>query len=65
VDLSINLRVGSDMQSVETFFFQMGPARLDAYLYFEVEDIIRSLVNGVKYHKVNDLRGDFSSEMLR
>jgi len=30
----------------------MGPSRLDAYLSFEVEELIRSLVNGVNYDKV-------------
>jgi len=65
VDLSINMRVGPDPQRVEEFFYKCGPTRLDAYMYFEVEECIRSLVNGVTYDKVNDLRSDFASEMLR
>jgi len=65
VDLSINLRIGPDFARVEEFFFKMGPARLDAYLYFEVEECIRSLVNSVTYDRVNDLRSDFAADMLR
>jgi regulator of protease activity HflC (stomatin/prohibitin superfamily) len=65
IDLSINFRIGPDIQRVEDFFFKMGPARLDAYLAFEVEESIRHLVNGVKYVKVNDLRSDFATDMLQ
>mmetsp|Transcript_15949 Transcript_15949/g.37016 ORF Transcript_15949/g.37016 Transcript_15949/m.37016 type:complete len:421 (-) Transcript_15949:28-1290(-) len=64
-DLSINIRIKSEITEVQNFFFKMGPARLDAYLDFEVEECIRSLVNSVPYDKVNDLRSDFSTEMLR
>lgn len=64
VDLSINLRIGPDFQRVQDFFFKMGAARLDAYMYFETEECIRSLVNSVTYDKVNDLRSEFSTEML-
>jgi len=65
VDLSINIRIGPDQDRVESFFFKMGPARLDAYMDFEVEECVRGLVNGVNYDKVNDLRSDFAAEMLR
>lgn len=65
VNLSINLKIGPDFDRVQTFVFSMGPARLDAYMYFEVEECLRSLVNNVTYDKVNDLRSDFSTEMLR
>jgi uncharacterized membrane protein YqiK len=64
VDLSINLRIGPDIQRVEDFVHKMGPSRLDAYLHFEVEECMRALINNVTYDKVNDLRSDFSTEML-
>jgi hypothetical protein len=38
---------------VEDFFYKCGPARLDAYMDFEVEECIRSLVNSVTYDKVD------------
>lgn len=65
MDLSINLRIGPDIQRVQDFVHKMGPGRLDAYLYFEVEECMRALINNVKYDKVNDLRSDFSTDMLR
>ena len=65
MDLSINLRIGPDIQRVQDFVHKMGPSRLDAYLHFEVEECMRALINNVKYDKVNDLRSDFSTEMLR
>lgn len=65
VDLSVNMKIGPDPQRVEEFYYKCGATRLDAYMYFEVEECIRSLVNGVTYDKVNDLRSDFASEMLR
>ena len=42
-----------------------GAERLDGYLYFQVEESIRTLVHSVTYDKVNDLRSEFSGEMLR
>jgi hypothetical protein len=65
VDMSINLRVSPDIQRVQDFFHKMGPSRLDAYLYFEVEELMRYLVNGVTHDKVNDLRSEFSTTVLR
>jgi regulator of protease activity HflC (stomatin/prohibitin superfamily) len=64
IDLSINFRIGPDQQRIEDFFFKMGPNRLDAYLEFEVEEAIRTLVNGVKYEVVNDLRSEFATDMM-
>mmetsp|Transcript_45358 Transcript_45358/g.58141 ORF Transcript_45358/g.58141 Transcript_45358/m.58141 type:complete len:426 (-) Transcript_45358:216-1493(-) len=64
VDLSINLRIGPDIARVQDFVHKMGPSRLDAYLHFEVEECMRALINNVTYDKVNDLRSDFSTEML-
>ena len=43
----------------------MGAERLDGYLYFQVEESIRTLVHSVTYDRVNDLRSEFSGEMLR
>lgn len=65
VNLSINFRIGPDVQRVQDFVFYMGAERLDGYLYFQVEESIRTLVQGVTYDKVNDLRSEFSGEMLR
>ena len=48
-----------------SFVFKMGAERLDGYLYFQVEESIRTLVHSVKYDRVNDLRSEFSGEMLR
>lgn len=65
VNLSINLKIGPDLERVQTFVYSMGPARLDAYMHFEVEECLRALVHDVTYDKVNDLRSDFAMEMLR
>ena len=64
VDLSINIRIGPSFDRVQEFVFKMGPARLDAYLNFEVEECIRSLVNSKTYNVINDLRSEFSVTML-
>ena len=64
VDLSVNFRIGPTEREVKTFVFQMGAERLDAYLNFQVEESIRSLVYGVKHDQVNDLRSQFSTDML-
>lgn len=64
VDLSVNIRIGPDIERVQTFVFEMGAERLDAYLHFQVEESIRSLVFSVTHDKVNDLRSEFANEML-
>ena len=48
VDLSINFRIGD----ATAFVYKMGAERLDGYLYFQVEESIRTLVHSVKYDKV-------------
>ena len=65
LNLSINFRIGPDIDRVQDFVFKMGAERLDGYLYFQVEESIRTLVHSVTYDRVNDLRSEFSGEMLR
>ena len=36
IDLSINLKIGPDLQRVKDFVYKMGAERLDAYLNFQV-----------------------------
>jgi regulator of protease activity HflC (stomatin/prohibitin superfamily) len=64
VDLSVNLRIGPDIERAQTFVFEMGAERLDAYLHFQVEESIRQLVYSVTHDRVNDLRSEFANEML-
>ena len=64
VNLSINLAIANDFERVKEFVFRLGAERLDAYLYMQVEESIRTLVYGVTHDRVNDLRSEFASEML-
>ena len=64
VNLSINLSIANDFERVKEFVFSLGAERLDAYLYMQVEESIRTLVYGVTHDRVNDLRSEFASEML-
>mmetsp|Transcript_20841 Transcript_20841/g.48365 ORF Transcript_20841/g.48365 Transcript_20841/m.48365 type:complete len:449 (-) Transcript_20841:145-1491(-) len=63
VNVSINLKIKPDLESVEKFAFEMGAARLDKYLYFQVEESLRTLVYGVTHERVNDLKSEFAMEM--
>lgn len=65
VNLSINLSIGNDFERVKQFVFGLGAERLDSYLLMQVEESIRTLVYGVTHDRVNDLRSEFASEMLR
>lgn len=65
INLSINLAVGNDYDRVKSFVYHLGAERLDAYLVMQVEESIRTLVYGVDHSRVNDLRSEFATEMLR
>jgi len=62
VNVSINLRVKKEF--AEKFAFEMGAARLDKYLYFQIEESLRTLVYGVTHERVNDLKSEFANEMM-
>lgn len=62
VNVSINLKVKKEM--TEKFAFEMGAARLDKYLYFQIEESLRTLVYGVTHERVNDLKSEFANEMM-
>ena len=65
IDLSINLKIGPDAKRVKDFVYKMGAERLDAYLNFQVNESIRTLVYEVTHDRVNDLRSEFASNMMR
>lgn len=63
INLSINLAILPDC--VQSFVYTLGAERLDAYLVMQVEESIRTLVYGVNHDRVNDLRSEFATEMMR
>lgn len=63
INISINMRVKPDYESVYKFAFEMGANRFDKYLYFQVEESMRTLVYGVTHDRVNDLKSEFATEM--
>mmetsp|Transcript_4025 Transcript_4025/g.5270 ORF Transcript_4025/g.5270 Transcript_4025/m.5270 type:complete len:343 (+) Transcript_4025:3-1031(+) len=65
INISVNFRIGPDIERVSSFVFQMGAEKLDAYLALTLEEGMRTLVYGVNHDKVNDLRSEFAAEMLR
>ena len=65
INLSINLAIGNEYDRVNAFVYQLGAERLDAYLVMQVEESIRTLVYGVDHSRVNDLRSEFATEMMR
>ena len=65
VDLSINLRIGPDIERVEQFVYKMGAERLDAYLNFQVNESIRSLVYDVTHDKASTVDAVFHPRRLK
>lgn len=55
-------KIGPDIERVQSFVYNMGAERLDGYLFFKVEEAVRSLVQTVTHDKVIELRSEFAEQ---
>lgn len=65
VDLSLTFRIGPDIDAATNFIYGLGAHRFDELLSAVTEESIRGLVYSVTHDKVNDLREEFATGMLK
>lgn len=50
---------------VKNFVYKLGAARFDELLYAEVDENIRTFINGIWLSQVFDLKGDMARAMMQ
>lgn len=50
---------------VKNFVYRLGAARFDELLYAEIDENIRTFINGIWLSQVFDLKGDMARTMLQ
>ncbi len=54
-----------DEQRVKNFVYKLGAGRFDELLYAEIDEGIRTFVNGIWLSQVFDLKGEMASKMIK
>ena len=54
----------TDEGAVKNFVYRLGAARFDELLFAEIDENIRTFINGIWLSQVFDLKGDMARSMI-
>ena len=64
IDLYFNFRMPTNEAEVKNFVYRLGAGRFDELLNAEIDENIRTFINGIWLSQVFDLKGDMARNMI-
>lgn len=55
----------TQVTEVKNFVYKLGAARFDELLYAEIDENIRTFINGIWLSQVFDLKGEMANKMMQ
>jgi hypothetical protein len=65
IDLYFSFRMPREEVKVKNFVYRLGAGRFDELLYAEIDEGIRTFINGIWLSQVFDLKGEMASKMIK